>query len=86
MEAFYKKDKDANKEAKTLANLARWKHDMSGGDSTMPDRSRPTSSASAMEQEEDTVGDVYGKIDQNDDDALQPGEFIKYLFKYLRDR
>lgn len=88
MEAYYDEQSKADKEAKKLAKLAKWKHEsaqkasnkMKGdaGKFKMPEK-----------QEEDNeelnhfhrTSPPFGDIDKNKDDKLQPGEFIKYMLR-----
>ncbi len=87
METYYKKEKEGDKEAKRLAQLARWKHDMAADNEAEPQMSVSKSEVS-VEQEEDDAGtvDIYRrKVDANEDGKLDPKEFIRYLFKHLRD-
>jgi hypothetical protein len=77
MEAYYKNKKEGDKEAKRLAQLARWKHDIAADNSAGMD---------GVEQEEDLEGgkvNVFGKVDGDGDGKMDPQDFLRYLFKYL---
>jgi hypothetical protein len=97
METYYKDKKDNDKEAKQLAKLAKWKHDMAADDDDIDVKKADIDiGKAAVEQEEKvkrdgvTSGrdiDIYRtKVDADDDGKLDPDDFIRYLFKYLRDR
>lgn len=79
METYYKNKKESNKEAKKLAQLAKWKHDMAA------DGAQDVNAA--VEQEEDSGElNVFDKVDKDEDCKMDPQDFIRYLFKYLGDR
>jgi hypothetical protein len=90
MEAHYEKKSSADKEAKKLAKLAKWKHEVaqSGGGSV-------GESESMDEEEQEVFGALDGDeipgnkfeepgADENRDHRMQPGEFIKYMLMNAR--
>ena len=89
MEAYYDEQGKADKEAKQLSKLAKWKHEtaqtaqneMSGtsGDFTMPEDTLP-------EEEDEQLLNVFDDkaVDADHDRKLQPGEFIKYMFRSVQ--
>lgn len=86
METYYKKKKDGDKEAKRLAQLAQWKHDMAA-DNDVADEITLTKSVSTEQEEDTNPVNIYDRnVDANKDDKLDPKDFIRYLFKYLRDK
>ena len=84
MEAYYDDQKKIDKEAKQLAKLAKYKHETaqsasnemkgSAGDFKMPEE-RP---------EEDNEQVFEPPVDTNRNRELEPGEFIKYMFKNVQ--
>lgn len=85
MEAYYDDQKTIDKEAKKLSKLAKWKHEtaqtasneMKGesGKFKMPDENQ-------SEENNEQVFDPI--IDKNRNHRLEPGEFIKYMFKSIQ--
>jgi hypothetical protein len=89
METYYKNKKDENKEAKRLAQLAKWKHDMAADEDDLGPSADPVAAADmavGVEQEEKGTVNVFNKVDKNSDSKMDPQDFLRYLFKYLGDR
>lgn len=85
METYYKKQKEGDKEAKKLAQLAKWKHDMAAdGDEDLAAEQEEDSTDSVVNAKD--VGKIYDKVDKDGDGEMKPQEFLRYLFKYLGDR
>jgi negative regulator of replication initiation len=88
MEAYYDDQKKLDKEAKQLSKLAKYKHETAqsadnelkgdAGEFKMPEKDDVPN--------EDNEQNVFhhGNIDKNRNRKLEPGEFIKYMFKSVQ--
>jgi len=84
MEAYYDNQGKIDKEAKQLAKLAKWKHETAQSASNeMKGEAGKFQMPEGSEEEEVEVFDGHG-TDENRDHKLQPGEFIKYMFKSVQ--
>lgn len=83
METYYKNKKEGDKEAKRLAQLAKWKHDMAA-DGKHDDDVDVDIDIGAEEEEHSNGMDIFGKkVDANNNGKMEVPDFIRYLFKYM---
>lgn len=85
MEAYYDDQKKLDKESKQLSKLAKYKHETAqsasnelkgdAGEFKMPEKN-------AEEDNEQNV--FHNPVDTNQNRKLEPGEFIKYMFKHVQ--
>lgn len=84
METYYDNQGKIDKEAKQLAKLAKWKHETAQSASNkMKGEAGKFQMPEGSEEEELDIFDGKG-TDKNRDHKLQPGEFIKYMFRSIQ--
>ncbi len=84
MEAYYDDQGKIDKEAKQLTKLAKWKHE-TAQDATNKMKGKAGNFQMPEGSEEEEL-EVFGGAgpDKNRDHKLQPGEFIKYMFRSIQ--
>ena len=83
MEAYYDDQKTIDKEAKQLSKLAKWKHETAQEASN--ERKGESGKFKMPEGPEENNEQVFDPlVDKNRNHRLEPGEFIKYMFKNIQ--